>query len=48
MKYKCLGLENHVVTMSCRSFTPVSDKLIPTGDIASVDGTVFDLTKPTR
>jgi len=42
------GLENHVVTMSCRSFTPVSDKLIPTGDIVSVDATVFDLTKPTR
>ena len=30
------------------SFTPVSDKLIPTGSIASVAGTVFDLRTPTR
>ena len=30
------------------SFTPVSDKLIPTGAIASVAGTVFDLRTPTR
>ena len=33
---------------TANSFTPVSDKLIPTGAIASVAGTVFDLRSPTR
>jgi len=42
------GLEDHVVTMSCAAYTPVSDKLIPTGEIATVQGTVFDLRNPTR
>ena len=34
--------------MSANCFTPVSDKLIPTGAVASVAGTVFDLRTPTR
>ena len=34
--------------MAANSFTPVSDKLIPTGSVASVAGTVFDLRTPTR
>merc|ERR1711936_1156922 len=42
------GLEDHVMRMAANSFTPVSDKLIPTGSIASVAGTVFDLRTPTR
>jgi len=42
------GLEDHVMRMAANSFTPVSDKLIPTGAIASVAGTVFDLRTPTR
>ena len=29
--------------MAADGFTPVSDKLIPTGEVASVAGTVFDL-----
>ena len=37
-----------IFTIFIISFTPVSDKLIPTGSIASVAGTVFDLRTPTR
>ena len=37
------GLNEHVMRMAANSFTPVSDKLIPTGEVASVGGTVFDL-----
>ena len=29
--------------MAANGFTPVSDKLIPTGEVATVAGTVFDL-----
>ena len=36
------------MTMAANNFTPVSDKLIPTGAVASVAGTVFDLRSPTR
>ena len=42
------GLEDHVMRMAANSFTPVSDKLIPTGAVASVAGTVFDLRTDTR
>merc|ERR1712013_260681 len=42
------GLNEHVMKMAANSFTPVSDKLIPTGSVASVAGTVFDLRTPTR
>ena len=33
--------------MAANHYTPVSDKLIPTGEVASVAGTVFDLRSPT-
>jgi len=42
------GLNEHVMKMAANSFTPVSAKLIPTGAVASVAGTVFDLRIPTR
>ena len=42
------GLGEHVVRLAANSFTPVTDKLIPTGALASVAGTVFDLRTPTR
>jgi len=42
------GLEDHVMRMAANQFTPVSDKLIPTGSLASVAGSVFDLRAPTR
>jgi len=42
------GLNEHVMRMACDEYTPVSDKLIPTGEIRSVGGSVFDLRFPTR
>lgn len=36
-------LSNHHVKLSANFFTPVSDALIPTGEIKSVSGTDFDL-----
>jgi len=41
------GLNDHVMRMAANHYTPVSDKLIPTGEVASVAGTVFDLRSPT-
>ena len=51
--FTCLSIDKHKITIIIIiifiiSFTPVSDKLIPTGSIASVAGTVFDLRTPTR
>lgn len=38
---------NHLLEIKASSFTPVDSTLIPTGEIASLDGTVFDFRKPT-
>lgn len=38
----------HEVTLNAGHFTPVSDKLIPTGQIQSVRGTPLDFTSPRR
>ena len=43
MRSYCPGLNDHVMRMAANGFTPVSDKLIPTGEVATVAGTVFDL-----
>ena len=43
MRLYCPGLNDHVMRMAANGFTPVSDKLIPTGEVATVAGTVFDL-----
>ena len=37
----------HVLTIDADAITPVDSTLIPTGDIAPVDGTPFDFRKPT-
>jgi len=42
------GLDEHVMRMAADSITPVTEKLIPTGSIGSVAGSVFDLRTPTR
>jgi len=42
------GLNEHTVRMACDSYTPVTDKLIPTGKIETVGGTVFDMRFPIR
>ena len=38
---------DHVVYIDADKFTPVDSTLIPTGEIAPVDGTPFDFRKPT-
>ena len=35
-------IDNHVLQINADSYTPVTDTLIPTGDIESVNGTMFD------
>ena len=37
----------HEVMIAADRFTPVDDKLIPTGELRPVAGTPFDFTKPT-
>lgn len=37
---------NHVLTLNAPYYTPVDKTLIPTGEIATVEGTPFDFTKP--
>lgn len=39
---------NHILMINADKYTPVDDTLIPTGKIASVEGTPLDFTKPTR
>lgn len=39
---------DHVVTLNANSYTPVDETLIPTGQIANVKGTLFDLRTPVK
>ncbi len=39
---------NHVMMINADRFTPVSDKLVPTGELRSVEGTPLDFRQPTR
>ena len=41
-------IDDHVMTINADRYTPVDDTQIPTGEIASVKGTVFDFTTPHR
>jgi aldose 1-epimerase len=41
-------ITDHIVTLNADSYLPVDDTKIPTGEIATVDGTPFDFRKPTR
>ena len=40
------GVEGHRLTLPAAHFTPVSEVLIPTGELAPVAGTVFDFRQP--
>ncbi len=40
------GIEDHVVTAPTSHYTPTRDDLIPTGELADVAGTAFDLRAP--
>lgn len=37
---------DHMLTLNADHYTPVNDELIPTGEIAPVEGTPFDFTEP--
>ena len=39
-------INNHVLQIPAEFYTPVNEELIPTGEIASVEGTPFDFRKP--
>lgn len=41
-------IEKHVLTLNASHYTPVVAGAIPTGEIASVKGTVMDFTRPTE
>ena len=40
-------IDGHVLTLNARSYTPIDDALVPTGEVASVAGTPLDFTVPT-
>lgn len=39
---------DHIVEINAKNYTPVDTSWIPTGEIASVEGTPFDFTSPTK
>lgn len=41
-------VNDHVLMLNADGYTPVDDTLIPTGEIAKVEGTPLDFRKPTR
>lgn len=41
-------ITNHVLQIEADSFTPVDEKVLPTGDITSVSNTVFDFRQPKK
>jgi aldose 1-epimerase len=42
------SIENHVLQINSEKYTPVFERLIPTGEFVPVEGTVFDFRKPKR
>lgn len=42
------GALGNVLTIPARAYTPVNEKLIPTGELRAVEGTVFDFRQPRR
>ena len=41
-----MNIEEHILTLNASNYTPVVEGAIPTGEIASVKGTVMDFTSP--
>ena len=41
-------INDHILTINADRYTPVDSTLIPTGELAPVDGTPFDFRNPTR
>jgi galactose mutarotase-like enzyme len=42
------SVEDHLLQVEADEFTPTDERLIPTGELAPVDGTPLDLRHPTR
>lgn len=42
------NIENHVLQINATKYTPVFERLIPTGEFVPVEGTVFDFRQPRR
>jgi aldose 1-epimerase len=42
------SVDDHELRVAADSYTPVDDRLLPTGEVAPVDGTPLDLRRPTR
>lgn len=42
------SIDDHLITINADAYTPVDATLIPTGELAPVEGTPFDLRQPTR
>lgn len=42
------GATGHLLTVPAKAYTPVDAKLIPTGELRPVEGTVFDFRAPRR
>jgi aldose 1-epimerase len=40
-------IRDHILYINASRYTPVDDELIPTGELANVEGTPFDFRKPT-
>ncbi|MEA3463132.1 MAG: aldose epimerase family protein [Bacteroidota bacterium] len=41
------SIRDHILYINASKYTPVNDELIPTGELAYVEGTPFDFRKPT-
>ncbi|KAK3093649.1 hypothetical protein FSP39_018451 [Pinctada imbricata] len=41
-------VKDHVLTIKADKYTPLNEHTIPTGEIADVEGTVYDVRTPTR
>jgi aldose 1-epimerase len=41
-------IEDHILQINASSYTPVYERLIPTGELAPVEGTPFDFRTPKR
>jgi aldose 1-epimerase len=41
------SIRDHILYINSSRYTPVDDELIPTGELANVEGTPFDFRKPT-
>ena len=42
------SVDDHLLTVPADTWTPTDDALVPTGELAPVDGTALDLRAPTR